>query len=62
MRYVPCHMSYNCNFLYVVNGITAKTFATDITEEDIKSAALGFSFGGKKVLQRVLINIKSKGT
>ena len=36
------------------NGIAAKVFVTDISEEDINSADLGFTFGGKKVLKRLL--------
>ena len=36
------------------NGFGAMTFATDFGEEDIASAELGFSYGGKKVLRRLI--------
>ena len=35
------------------NGIRPKTFAVDITEDDISCPNLGFTFGGKKVLRRL---------
>lgn len=36
------------------NGIGAKVFVIDITEADIDSQELGFSFGGRRVLKRIL--------
>lgn len=42
------------NYLLTANGIGARTFATDFRDEDISSAELGFTFGGKKVLRRLL--------
>ena len=37
----------------IENGITAKSFATDLTVEDIKSPELGFTFAGKRVLEKL---------
>ena len=39
------------------NGIGAKVF-TELTNEDIDDEDLGFSFGGRKVLKRILAEIK----
>lgn len=39
------------------NGIGAKVF-TELTNEDIDDKDLGFSFGGRKVLKRVLVEMK----
>ena len=37
-----------------MNGIGAMAFANDFGEEDINSTELHFSYGGKKVLRRLL--------
>lgn len=48
------NLDYNKNHLLTVNGIGAMTFATDFRDEDVSSPELGFTFGGKRVLRRLL--------
>jgi hypothetical protein len=40
--------------MLTANGIGAMTFATDFRDDDISRTELGFTFGGKKVLRRLL--------
>jgi hypothetical protein len=40
--------------MLTANGIGAMMFATDFGDGDISSTELGFTFGGKKVLRRLL--------
>ena len=49
------YITYTMLYVIIENGITPKAFAsrTDLTVEDIKSPELGFTFVGKKVLERV---------
>ena len=43
--------------MFVDNCIGAQAFM-EMTDEDIKDEELGFSFGGKKILKRVLKTLK----
>ena len=47
-------MIKNINLYSLANGIGAMMFATDFGDDDISSPELGFTFGGKKVLRRLL--------
>ena len=40
------------------NGIGAKAFVTALTEDHIDNSELGFTFGGKIVLKRLLVEVK----
>ena len=45
---------FSDDYYLTASGIGAKTFATDFGDSDISSTELGFTFGGKKVLRRLL--------
>ena len=47
----------NVYYKLVDNCIGAKAFS-DLTEEDVDDPSLGFSFGGKKLLKKILARIK----
>ena len=40
--------------MLTVKGIGAMVFATDFGDDDVSSSELNFSYGGKKVLRRLL--------
>ena len=45
--------------IFIENGIGAKAFKY-LTSEDIDDKELGISFGGRRVLKRILKTVKSK--
>ena len=50
-------MCHSDNILISDNGIGAKVFS-EMTEEEVNDPSLGFNFGAKKILKRILAGIK----